>query len=66
MLAAHEIGLATCPIGLARPWLNLPEAKKEIGIPEGLKAVFPVILGYPREVPHPHGRKNPEIALWKE
>ncbi len=66
MLAAHEIGLATCPIGFARPWLNQAEAKREIGIPETLTVVFPLILGYPREVPHPHGRKDPVIVVWKE
>lgn len=66
MLAAHDMGLATCPIGFARPWLNLPDAKAELGIPVELTPVFPVIVGYPKEIPDPHGRKNPEVVLWKK
>jgi nitroreductase family protein len=33
MLAAHGMGLGTCCIGFARPWLNLAETKVEIRIP---------------------------------
>jgi len=65
MLAAHALGLGTCPIGLARPWLNLPETKQELGIPEQYAPVFPVIVGYPRgEVSSP-GRNAPEVLVWK-
>jgi nitroreductase len=64
MLAAHGAGLATCPIGFARQWLNLPEAKREIGIPEELVPVFPLILGHPSEHPPPRGRRRPTI-LWR-
>ena len=63
MLAAHAEGLATCPIGLARPWLGLPETKREIGIPASYVPVFPLILGHPRERPAPPGRRPPAI-LW--
>ena len=28
MLAAHAAGLGTCPIGLARPWLNPPQVRR--------------------------------------
>lgn len=65
MLAACEMGLGTCPIGLARPWLNLPEVKKELGIPEGCAPVLPIILGYPKETPPPVPRRAPEILFWK-
>jgi nitroreductase len=65
MLAAHGAGLGTCPIGLARPWLNLPEVKGELGILPGLSVVFPLVVGYPAghtaEVP----REPPEIVFWK-
>jgi nitroreductase len=33
MLAAHGMGLGTCCICFARPWLNLAETKAELGIP---------------------------------
>ena len=34
MLAARNEGLGTCWIGFARPWLNLPSVKQELGLPE--------------------------------
>jgi nitroreductase len=63
MLAAHDAGLATCPIGFARPWLNLPDTKRKIGIPEEFHPVFAVILGHPSGQPESHGRRAPTI-LW--
>jgi nitroreductase len=65
MLAACAMGLGTCPIGFARPWLNLPQAKRELGIPEDCSPVFPVILGYPRAIPPAPERRAPEIVAWK-
>ena len=43
MLAAYGLGLGTCPIGFARPWLNLARVKRDIGIPGGYGVVFPVV-----------------------
>ena len=34
MLAARDQGLGSCWIGLARPWLNLPATKAELGFAE--------------------------------
>lgn len=65
MLAACGMGLGTCPIGLARPWLNLPETKQEIGIPDEYSPVFPVIVGYPQGETAPPGRRPPEVLVWK-
>lgn len=65
MLAACELGLGTCPIGFARPWLNLPEVKREIGIPAEYTVVFPVIVGHPREVAPPTPRRAPEVVNWQ-
>jgi len=48
MLAAHARGLGTCWIGLARPWLNLPAVKAELGIPAGLVPVAPIVVGHPQ------------------
>jgi nitroreductase len=66
MLAAYGLGLGTCPIGFARPWLNLAKTKRELGIPAGYKAVFPVIVGIPRGETAPVGRREPEILFWNE
>lgn len=65
MLAACGMGLGTCPIGFARPWLNLPEVKRELGIPDDYAPVFPVIVGFPKGAPPPVARKEPEILFWK-
>ena len=61
MLAAHDKGLGTCPIGFAQPWLDLDEVKAELRIPVKYTAVFPMVLGYPEggaEDPH---RLRPEF-----
>jgi nitroreductase len=65
MLAAVDYGLATCPIGFARAWLNDPSTKTELGIPLDYTAVFPLIVGYSKaEVPDVP-RHPPEIVNWK-
>jgi len=66
MLAAHALGLGTCPIGFARAWLNTPEAKGELGIPAECAPVFPVTLGHPSGSTPPHPRREPEIVCWRE
>jgi len=65
MLAAHGASLASCPIGLARSWLNLPDVKKELEIPSELTAVFPLTLGYPAEPSKSVSRNVPEIVTWQ-
>jgi nitroreductase len=65
MLAAFALGVGTCPIGLARPWLDLPDTKREVGIPESYSVVFPVILGYARTDTAAPKRGVPEIRRWK-
>jgi len=61
MLAARDEGVGTCWIGFARPWLNLPATKCELGLPESCQVVAPLVLGYPDKWPEPHGRRPPEI-----
>jgi nitroreductase len=65
MLAAHALGLGTCPIGFARDALNEPEAKRELGIPAGHSVVMPIIVGYPRDCPAPTPRRRARILSWK-
>ncbi len=64
MLAAHAAGLATCPIGFARPWFNSPATKRKIDIPENLVPVFPVILGHAEQHPASPGRRAP-VVFWR-
>ena len=64
MLAAYGMGLGTCPIGYARPWLDLLETKRELDVPEYYSAVFPVVVGYPAEVPNPTPREEPNVVSW--
>ena len=63
MLAARERDLGTCWIGFARPWLNLPEVKAELGVPEQYQVVAPIALGHPTAWPESHGRKPAEV-IW--
>ncbi len=64
MLAAHDMGLGTCPVGFARPWLDLPEVKRELGVPAGYLAVMPLVVGFPVSQPRPTPRLEPEIVCW--
>ncbi len=61
MLAARDRGLGTCWIGFARPWLNLPEIKAELGIPEQYRVVAPIVLGHPASWPESHGRAPADV-----
>jgi nitroreductase len=63
MLAARDQGLGTCWIGLARPWLNLPSTKQELGLPVTCEVVAPIVLGHPKAWPESHGR-NPAEIRW--
>ena len=65
MLAAYGLGLGTCPIGFARPWLDLLETKRELDVPEHYSAVFPVVVGYPAGTPAPVSHDPPEVVSWK-
>jgi nitroreductase len=65
MLAAHAMGLGTCPIGFARPWLNQARIKRSLSIPDGYVAVFPVVVGYPSGEAPPVQRRAPEILFWE-
>lgn len=65
LLAAHALGLGTCCIGWARPLLMLAEVKAELGIPEEVTPVLPIILGRSRGTTVPPPRRPPQIVLWR-
>jgi nitroreductase len=61
LLAAREEGIATCWIGLSRPFFDLRSTKLELGLPENYRVVAPIILGYPKKWPGSPGRQAAEI-----
>jgi nitroreductase len=60
MFAATQRGLGTCWIGLAAH-IRDTQTKAEMGIPDNCRIVAPVIIGYPRAIPAPSERKDPQI-----
>lgn len=65
MLAAHDMGLGTCPIGLAWPLLEQADVKNDLNVPFDYVPVMPVIVGYPRKPAPSVERMEPEIRSWK-
>lgn len=65
MLAAHAMGLGTCPIGFAWPLFAKPDVKAELQIPAVCNPVLPIIVGYPAGASHPVTRKEPEVCCWR-
>jgi nitroreductase len=66
MLAAHGLGLGSCPIGFVRAWLNLTDIKNELGVPARYTAVVPIVVGWPAGATPPVSRREPEIVCWRE
>lgn len=60
MFSACERGLATCWIGLGR-FIQDPELRKLVGMPDDYQIVAPVILGYPTAIPSQSERMEPKI-----
>ena len=65
MLAAYDLGLGTCAIGLSHSWLSLPEVKEELGIAKEYQPVLPLIVGHPAGEVSPTPRQDPEILVWR-
>jgi nitroreductase len=65
MLAAHDLGLGSCWIGLAVSLLNTPEIKAELGVPKEYTAIAPIIIGYPHGKIPQLMRTQPEIIFWR-
>jgi len=61
MLAAHAAGLGTCWIGFAQGFLNTPEGKKALALPDAWVPIAPIIVGHPAVNASPIPRKPPEI-----
>lgn len=59
-VAAHGLGLGSCPIGFARSWFNRAEVKAELGIPAHYEAVLPIAARPPG--PPAAGRAAPRAG----
>ena len=64
MLAACADGLGTCCIGFAVAALNDPNVKAELGMPAGMEAFAPIIVGVPAVVTPLVSRKPPVVLRW--
>jgi nitroreductase len=65
MLAAHGLGLATCPIGFAREALGEPDTRRELGIQADQRVVMPIVVGFPSGHPAATPRREPRILAWR-
>jgi nitroreductase len=65
MLAACAIGLGTCCIGSAVAALNSPAMKEELGIPDDIDVVAPIVVGVPAANATEPTRRRPDILAWK-
>ena len=61
MLAAYAEGLGTCWIGFAQGYLNTPQGKHLVGMPDSWVPIAPIIVGHPKGFPHVHERRKPTI-----
>ena len=63
MLAAHATGFGTCPIGFARPRLNLAWTTRALAIPPNDTVVISVIVGYPKKDTPPSACRERRIVV---
>jgi nitroreductase len=64
MLAAHGLGLSSCPVGFARPWFNRPDIKAELGISTQYTPVSPIVVGHPADQAPSVPKNDAEIVCW--
>lgn len=60
MFSATQRGLGTCWIGFGAH-IRDAKVKEEIGLPENYRIVAPLAIGYPKAIPAPLERKDPQI-----
>jgi nitroreductase len=60
MFGATQRGLGTCWVHLGS-YIRDKEIKAELGIPDDCRIIAPVIIGYPKAIPAPPERKEPQI-----
>lgn len=65
MLAAYELGLGSCCLGMPIPFLNSPagaEFLASLNLPEGYELQYALAVGYPDEAPEAKPRDEGKIA----
>jgi nitroreductase len=62
MLAAHSLGLSTCPVGLAK-FIENTDAMEQMGISNDETVHLAVIIGYADEAPELHERKTDNVKF---
>jgi nitroreductase len=60
MFSAAQRGLGTCWIGFG-VHIRESKIKEEIGLPDNFRIIAPLIIGYPKAIPAPLERKEPQI-----
>ena len=65
MLAAHGLGLGTCPIGFAWPLMAQPDVKEHLKIAPEYQPILPIVVGHPSAAAPSVPRSAPEILYWK-
>lgn len=61
MLAAYAAGLGSCWIGFAQGFLNTPEGKRLLDLPDGCVPIAPIIVGHPSAAAPPVPRNAPQV-----
>jgi nitroreductase len=61
MLAAYNLGLGSCWIGLAQSYFKTPEGKAALGLPAACEPVAPIILGRPKATAPCVARKESDV-----
>lgn len=65
MLAAHSLGLASCPIGIASHIKEEKDLIEKLGFDENYELIITLVLGYPAEEPVARER-NKDVIKWVE
>ena len=65
LLAATALGLGSCYVGSPAMAFNLPDVRKAAGLPDGLKPVCAILIGYGKtNTPHAPRPENPDNIIY--
>ncbi|MBL6751832.1 MAG: nitroreductase [Nevskia sp.] len=63
MLAAHAMGLGSCWVSQAQPWLDSADGRRALKLAPEQRPVAPLLLGYPVAPPQSPGRFRPPLRF---
>lgn len=61
MLAAHSMGLGSCWVSLAQPWLASVAGRRQLHLADDERPLAPIVLGAPAGAPLSPGRFQPKV-----